>query len=252
MLDAAPDPRFQGKIRGLIVPHAGYVYSGPTAAHAYALVRGHTVETVVVISPSHRDYFEGVSVYPGDAYETPLGLVPVNAGLRDVLLRECPVVHASMAGHADEHALEVQLPFLQEALGTFSLLPLVIGNQVRDTCFTLGRALGRILDREATLLVASTDLSHFHPSSVARRLDQVVIDDLQQFDADRLMTDLESNMTEACGGGPTVALLVAAQAMGATHVRVLHHTDSGTITGDTHSVVGYLAAVAYGEAPTAS
>jgi len=155
LLDAVPPQRSGRPIVALVAPHAGYVYSGGTAARAYARLRGASYETVVVVSPSHREYFEGASVYPGGAYATPLGPIPIDAGLRDALVQSCPLVSVSAHGHRSEHAVEVQLPFLQRALGPFRLLPIVIGNQRRSVCFELGECLGKLLKGRSALLVAS-------------------------------------------------------------------------------------------------
>jgi hypothetical protein len=244
LLESAPVQPVPGRIIALIVPHAGYMYSGRTAAYVYSLLRGTHVPDVVIVAPSHHEYFDGISVYPGAAYTTPLGTVPVSTTLRAELLAACPFVQATLAGHGPEHAVEVQLPFLQKVLGTTRILPLVVGNQSRSVCFGLGEALGLILQGTEAVLVASTDLSHFHPAKVAEQMDRVVAGDLEQFDPEQLMDDIEAGHVEACGGGPTVAVLVAARKLGARSVRVLHRTHSGAITGDNRSVVGYLAAVA--------
>jgi MEMO1 family protein len=235
----------KGKIRGIVAPHAGYPYSGYTAAHGYAMLQGARYDTVVIVSPSHQEYFDGVSVYAGQGYSTPLGMVPVDDKLRDNLLRVCHCAEASEAGHRDEHAVEVQLPFLQEVVGSFKLLPIVIGDQRRLYCFELGEALGSILAKEDYLLVASTDLSHFHSAPIADMLDSIVVEDVSRFDYEKLMTDLETGKTEACGGGPTVAVMVALHRLGITSMKVLHHCNSGETTGDYARVVGYLSAIAY-------
>jgi MEMO1 family protein len=244
-LDSAPHKAIPGNILGIVSPHAGYIYSGLTAAAAYRSLAGKSYETVVVVSPSHRELFAGVSVYPGEGYRTPLGTIPVDAELRDALLALCPLVRASGAGHGDEHAIEVQLPFLQETLGSFALLPLVMGEQRREVCLQLGACLGSLLGSRNALLVASTDLSHYHASRVADAMDRVIVDDMERFDYEQLMTDLESGTTEACGGGPTVAVMAALHRGGARRMDVVHHCNSGDITGDTRSVVGYLSAVAW-------
>lgn len=245
MLDAVPPQRQGRPIVAVVAPHAGYIYSGGTAARAYARLRGAAYDSVVVVSPSHRDYFEGVTVYPGDAYATPLGSLPVDAGLRDQLVRSCPLVSASAQGHRSEHAVEVQLPFLQRALGPFRLLPLVIGNQERKVCFDLGECLGKLLKGRAALLVASTDLSHYHTAREAGTLDGVFVRLLERGDDEGIMRALEERSTEACGGGPVVAVLRAARAMGAAVVNVVGQSNSGDVNGDTRSVVGYVSAVAY-------
>lgn len=233
----------QGSIIGLIAPHAGYVYSGGTAAAAYAQLRGTGRSVVVVVSPSHREFFDGISVYPGDAYETPLGDVPVAAAMRSRLTELMPGILVSMKGHGAEHALEVQLPFLQCVLGDFAMLPLVIGNQSREHCFALGAALAALCRGTDTLLVASTDLSHFSSATVAQRLDDVVASDIAAFDPGQLMTDLEAGTAEACGGGPVAAVMKACDMLGARAPTVLARSHSGMITGDHQSVVGYLSAV---------
>jgi hypothetical protein len=232
-------------VRGIIAPHAGYLYSGPTAARAYGRLARGAYDIVVVVAPSHREYFEGVSVYDGEAYRTPLGTVPVERDLRDALIQAAPFVRSSAEGHGEEHAVEVHLPFLQSALGPFSFLPVVIGHQTPETCFALGEALGGLLRHRRALIVASTDLSHFHSDSEAREIDAVVIGDVRGFDPRALMSHLTEGSAEACGGGPVVAVMTALKSLGATRVEVMEYATSGDVTGDRRSVVGYLSAVAF-------
>lgn len=246
LLEAAVPAQVEGKILGVIVPHAGYMYSGLTAAHAFNLLRNTNFKTVIVISPSHYEYFDGVSVFDGKEYQTPLGIVPVDELLREKLLNESPFVESSSRGHGQEHAVEVELPFLQCVKREFTFLPIVMGDQRADYCFRLGDALGKILSGENTLILASTDLSHYYSSDIARKIDAVVIDDVRRFDENQLMMDLETGRAEACGGGPTVAALRALRHLGARSIQVLHHCNSGDITGDHSRVVGYLSAVALG------
>jgi hypothetical protein len=233
------------RVLGIIAPHAGYAYSGPTAARAYGKLARGAYDTVVIVAPSHREFFEGVSVFDGGAYLTPLGSVPVDAALRDALISAAPFVRASSEGHGGEHAVEVHLPFLQTVLGTFSFLPLVIGHQTPGTCFALGEALAAVLRDRRALLVASTDLSHFHSDREARAIDAVMIGDVRTFDSRALMSHLTEGATEACGGGPAVAVLTALKSLGATRVEIVEYATSGDVTGDLRSVVGYLSAVAF-------
>jgi AmmeMemoRadiSam system protein B len=234
--------KIKGELRGLISPHAGYIYSGYTAASGYRLLEGKSVQTVVIIAPSHREYFRGISVFSGSAYSTPLGILEVDDELRSELVREGGVIEASLSGHREEHAIEVQLPFLQKVLADFRILPIVMGDQGRDFCVALGKRLGKILRERNALLVASSDLSHYYPYDVACKLDQVVINDVQEFSEERLLKDLDSQRAEACGGGPIVAMLIAAKELGADKVEVLHYCNSGDVTGDKDGVVGYLSA----------
>ncbi len=243
LLDGVKTALRPGTVVGLVAPHAGYVYSGGTAAAAYAQLRGTDRSVVVVVSPSHREFFDGISVYPGDAYETPLGTLPVAGEMRSRLTALMPGLLVSTKGHGTEHALEVQLPFLQCALGDFALLPLVIGHQSREHCFALGAALAALCRGTDALLVASTDLSHFSSAEVAQHLDDVVAADIEAFDPERLMQDLEAGTAEACGGGPVAAVMRACDLLGARVPTVVARTHSGMITGDHRSVVGYLSAV---------
>jgi len=239
-----PEERL-GEVAGIIVPHAGYAYSGLTAAMGYSHLAGSDCKTVVLIAPSHRDFFDGVSVFPGDAYETPLGRVQVDAGLRTAVMEACPQITLSRKGHVGEHAIEVQLPFLQYLLPAFQMVPLVVGHQTREICMGLGECLARVLKGRSVLLVASSDLSHYHPSAVAERLDGTVAEAVKKFDPDGLMDIIESGAAEACGGGPIVAALVALQKLSVRHITVVHRSTSADVTGDHNSVVGYLSAVAY-------
>jgi AmmeMemoRadiSam system protein B len=240
MLERAAPPKPGGDIVALIVPHAGYAYSGLTAAHAYRLLKGRAVETVVAVGPSHREYFEGVTVYPGDAYRTPLGELQVDTAVRAELVSAG--ITLSSAGHRAEHSVEVQLPFLQRVLGTVKIVPLVMGNQSRETCDLLARAIVQAATGKDILLVASSDLSHFHPYDVAAGLDGRVAQYIERFDETGLFARLQEETVEACGGGPIVAVMQAARALGADRATVLHTCNSGDVTGDRASVVGYLSA----------
>jgi len=233
------------KIFGIVSPHAGYIYSGKTAAHAYNLLIGKTFKRVVVISPSHSEYFQGISVFEGDAYETPLGFLKVDKDFCEKLLTDNGVIFKGFEGHGKEHALEVQLPFLQSVLKEFKIVPIVMGDQSKRIVDTLAEKLSEIAD-DQTLIVASSDLSHFYNKSQADKLDSVVEKRVRDFDFENLQTDLETHTCEACGGGPIVALMKAANLKNIKHSLVLHRSDSGDVTGDNSEVVGYLSAVFYG------
>lgn len=232
----------EGKIVALVSPHAGYMYSGLTAAHGFALLRTQRFDCVVIVSPSHREYFDGISVYGGSAYRTPLGDVPVNVEVRDQLVHNDDLIMLSDLGHGQEHAVEVQIPFLQKVLGSFTFVPVVMGDQRRAYCFHLGKKLSRVVEGKNVLLLASTDLSHYYPYDVARHLDKIIIEEIGRLDYEQLMTDLESERAEACGGGPTVAVLLAASKVGANRAYILHSCNSGDVTGDKRGVVGYVSA----------
>jgi MEMO1 family protein len=241
-LERAKIPKLKGTVRALVSPHAGYVYSGFTAAHAYKLIAGNKYDCVIVVGPSHREYFDGISIYQGDAYETPLGTIPIHKEIMAELLNEKKAIVASKAGHGAEHSIEVQLPFLQSVLGDFSFVPMVMGDQRSQLCSDLAEALARVVKDRNILLVASSDLSHFHPYNEAVKLDNCVIQELKEFNSKKFITDLGKNKFEACGGGPIAAVMEAAKKLGAKKAEILHYCNSGDITGDKSSVVGYLAA----------
>ncbi len=232
-----------GKTLGLVAPHAGYMYSGHTAARAYKQLAGHAAATVVVVAPSHREYFEGVSVYPGKGYATPLDGVETDRDAADFILEREEVIHATSAGHGEEHALEVQIPFLQMILGGFKLVPLVMGEQSGETILALARALAELQASRDILLVASSDLSHFHSQSRARQLDEHVLQSVEQLDDEALWRDILGHRCEACGAGPILAVMKATKLGGADRGRVLGYSTSGDVTGETDRVVGYMAAV---------
>jgi len=248
----------KGQLIALISPHAGYRYSGQVAAYAYKMLEKHTFETVVVIAPSHRAYFRGVSVYDRGGYRTPLGVVPLDPELVSALKQREDRIRYVAEAHTQEHSLEIQLPFLQVLLPHFKLVPLVMGNQDFTTCQWLAKAVADCID-DAVLLVASSDLSHFHPYKEARRLDEVVVEKVNEFDPKGLSDDLANSKCEACGGGPMVTAMLIARELGANKSRVLHYANSGDVTGDHSGVVGYMAAAlwtnpggdakAYGEHP---
>ncbi|MGA3286828.1 MAG: AmmeMemoRadiSam system protein B [Bacteroidota bacterium] len=242
MLNRVQLPKIEGTVRAVVSPHAGYVYSGFTAAHAYKLLKGRKYDCVIAVGPSHREYFDGISIYSGDAYETPLGKVPINHEVRSELLHGEKNIVASVAGHRSEHSLEVQLPFLQRVLEEFSIVPIIMGDQRRQLCEQLSVALARVMANKNVLLVASSDLSHFHAYDEAVLLDKRVIQAVERFNSDVFIDELEKKSFEACGGGPIAVAMKTAQQLGANRVEVLHYCNSGDITGDKSGVVGYLAA----------
>jgi len=249
MLDGAVIDFKIDNLFGIVVPHAGYIYSGKTAAFAYNLLRDKEFETVIVISPSHYEYFNGSSVFDGDAYETPLGKIPINKEKCDHLVSDEEFVYSGNEGHRvdlnhQEHALEVQLPFIQTLLKDFSLVPIVIGNQNKNYINSLANALFKIID-DKTLIVTSTDLSHFLSKENANIQDSLVEKHISNLDPDSLQIDLENNSCSACGGGGVVALMKAARLKSIPYSKVIARSDSGDVSGDNSGVVGYLSAVIY-------
>ncbi len=245
-LESAQPERDVSYIHGLVAPNAGYMYSGGVAARAYRQIMDREYDVVVVISPSHHVYFEKNSVYNGDYYETPLGLIPVEKDLALALADADPQIIYSSIGHdGQEHALEVQLPFLQHVLDRFKLIPIVMGDQNWENIMALAEALPRVLEGQKALIVASSDLSHYHPYDVALQLDAIVVEHINNFDEDGLYEDLASGVCEMCGGGPVIAMMKACRTLGANKSKVILYRNSGDVTAERSQVVGYLAAMIY-------
>jgi AmmeMemoRadiSam system protein B len=246
LLDEAKPKEKVNNIFGIVSPHAGYIYSGKTAAHAYNLLVGKKYKRVVIISPSHSEYFPGISIFEGDAYETPLGRLKVDKEFSEKLETEDGIIFKGFEGHRREHALEVQLPFLQYVLEEFNIVPVVMGEQSKRNIDALAKKLAEVANDE-TLIVASSDMSHFYSKSKADKLDSVVEKRVKEFDFNSLQNDLTDRNCEACGGGPIVVLMKAAKLKNIQHSMVLHRSDSSDVTGEEKEVVGYLSAVIYGD-----
>jgi hypothetical protein len=262
MLAHASSAAINGQILAVVAPHAGYQYSGPVAAYTYAALKGRKYARVVVIAPSHYEGFSFTSVYDGDGYVTPLGTVPEDKAFAQQLAKMDSSIRLSDRGHratsqGAEHALEVQLPWLQHVLGNFTLVPIIMGDQSYESSRALGVALAKLLQREGashqqsnpqetpgdTLIVASSDLSHYHPYDDAEKIDHKTLNALQSWDYFSMSRNFETRVWEACGGGPIVAAMIAAERMGANQARVLKYANSGDVTSDRSRVVGYSADV---------
>ena len=234
--------------RAIIAPHAGLMYSGPVAAHAYSLVRRCQYAAVVLVGPSHFVGFQGVSIWPRGRWDTPLGAVKVADSLAGALAATSREILEHPAAHGREHSIEMQLPFVARLLPGVPIVPLVMGYQQRDTAMALSDALARAITSHRArnagnvLLVASSDLSHYEDAATASRLDASVVRYVEALDADGLMDAIEREPRHACGGGPMVSVLRAAAQLGGTRARVLRYADSGDVSGDKSSVVGYMAA----------
>ena len=244
MLQVAKPEKAFNNIFGIVSPHAGYMYSGKTAAFAYNLLKDKFYKTVIIISPSHAEYFPGISIYDGDAYETPLGIVEIDQVMVDMLVENSKIIFRGIQGHRKEHALEVQIPFLQTVLKNFKIVPIVMGDQSKMFVDELAEKISKVVD-DNTLVVASSDMSHFYSAEEAERLDSVVEKRINDFDFEQLLKDLDDHECEACGGGPIAVMMKTASLKNIDKSIVISRSDSGDITGDKSEVVGYLSAVVY-------
>jgi len=246
MLAHASPPPISDPILAVVAPHAGYQYSGPVAAYTYAVLKGRKFSRVVVIAPSHYEAFDFTSVFDGDAYATPLGTVQVDKAFAKQLASMNSSIRLSSQGHiatpkGAEHALEVELPWLQRVLGDFQLVPVVMGDQSYESSRALGVALAKLIKDSHTLILASSDLSHYHPYDEAVKIDHKTLNALQTWDYFSMSQNFEMRVWEACGGAPIVAAMIAAERMGANQALVLKYANSGDTPGDHSRVVGYSA-----------
>jgi AmmeMemoRadiSam system protein B/AmmeMemoRadiSam system protein A len=251
-LEKAEKHEIPGPLYALVAPHAGYVYSGHVAAHSYTLLKGRGIKRVVVISPSHIESFEGAAIYDGDYYATPLDNVVIDKQFSAKLAEQHDLLTLSEKGHTSqragrmEHALEVQLPFLQRVLPDFKLVAIVMGDQSYETCRALGTALSGLIATDQTIIVSSSDLSHFHNYAEAVRLDHKVLNAIKEWDYFNMCRNFQSRIWEACGGGPIVTAMIASERMGANKAKILKYANSGDVPyGDKKSVVGYTAVAFY-------
>jgi MEMO1 family protein len=243
-------PPVPGRLLGLISPHAGYVYSGQTAAYAYRQLEGRPVSTVVVLAPSHRTWFDTCAVSMEEAYETPLGRVPIDREWVGALADRIPL--QPIRGD-EEHALEIQLPFLQVMLGSFRLVPLLVSTGDPEAAWQLARALSEVASQAPSeggglLLVASSDMHHIPDYDEVLCRDRPVVDAVAAYDLQALTPLLMSRHCSVCGRIPILVVLHACRLLGANSVQVLHHTTSGDVTGQRRAgeyTVGYLAAAVF-------
>ncbi|MCD6429659.1 MAG: AmmeMemoRadiSam system protein B [Deltaproteobacteria bacterium] len=226
----------------LVVPHAGYSFSGAVAADAYRLIEGQNFDLVVVVAPTHHHYFAGVSIYSAGNYMTPLGEVEVDRELAAELIIKYPEIDFIPEAHRFEHSLEVQLPFLQVALGDFTLLPMIMGQQGWSQALKLAEIMAGLATSRRLLLIASTDLSHFHSAVKADQLDRRIVEAVAAFDPVAFWSLIENHRAEACGAGPLLSVMLAAQKIGADRAQILTYRHSGEVCGDYSRVVGYMSA----------
>ncbi len=246
-LTGARIPPIKGEVVAVMAPHAGHRYSGPVAGYAFAAVRGLKPELVAVVSPMHYPSIDPLLTTAHSAYDTPLGPVEVDAEalqlLESLVVSELGI-RLIQVKNDPEHSLEIELPFLQRALGgSFLLLPVMVHDASPRVTRGLGHALAQTLRGRSALLVASTDLSHFYPQRMAEGLDAEMLRQVAAFDPEGVLRVEEEGKGFACGRGALAAVLWAAKELGGDQVQILHHATSGDITGDYAQVVGYGAAL---------
>ena len=241
LLDAVP-AGVPAPARAAVVPHAGYPYSGLTAAHVFA--RLEIPPLVIVLAPNHTGVCRapgGASLWEAGAFRTPLGEAAVDERFAAALLAASPLVGVDHAAHAQEHAAEVEVPFLQVRRHDARIVPLILAWDEWPACRALGEALAGLVARwmEPTLLLASSDLNHYEPAAVNERKDRRALEAVAALDGEELLRRCKSERISMCGRAPTATVLAAARALGATRGEIVHYSNSGLVTGGGDAVVGY-------------
>ena len=233
----------QRTLIGGVSPHAGYVYSGPAAAHSYlALGEQSTPDTVVIIGPNHTGWGKPVSVMNNGLWETPLGKVPIDTDLANMIIDLCDLARSDETAFIREHSIEVQLPFLQYIYSEFNFVPICMGYQDLKTSTELGKALYEASKGKDIIVIASSDLTHQESRLSANKKDKYVLDAIRVMDEKTLQESVKRYNITTCGYGPISAALVYSKLKKATKAEVLSYYTSGDIIGDHRAVVGYAAA----------
>jgi MEMO1 family protein len=236
------------KVLIAIAPHAGYPYSGPVAAYTFKAIGHIHYKTVVIIGPSHYFPFEGISVYPRGGFKTPLGIVPVDEDFAQALLKENPKFQFLPQVFEREHAIEVELPFLQKTFDAVRIVPILMGNPNLQVCRDLAVALDKLIGvRDDVLILISSDMSHYYTYDVANQMDAQSLQAIKEIDPKKFFEGCISRKMEMCGFVPVTTALILAQLRGIKHVEVLKHANSGDTSGDKSRVVGYSSVIFYSE-----
>lgn len=240
----------QKKLKSVIVPHAGYQYSGPVAAHSYAKIAEDGLpETFVILCPNHTGLGSGVSVMAEGSWQTPLGVVEIDNEFSEELILQEQIIDSDISAHLQEHSCEVQLPFLQyitqKADKNFKIVPICMLMQDLETSTEVGEAIAKTVKKlsKDVLIIASTDFTHYQTQKIASSNDKQVLDAIKDLNEKLMMKHINELNLTMCGYGPVASTLVSSKALGAKKVEILKYATSGDITGDTNSVVGYASAI---------
>jgi AmmeMemoRadiSam system protein B len=234
----------ESNIVSVICPHAGYMYSGPVAAHSYYHMAAEArPESVVVLGPNHTGLGSPIAMVESGSWQTPLGRLEIDNELAGAILQASDLIDVDDVAHIREHSIEVQLPFLQYVYGhEIRFVPISMGLQDLESSREIGRAVAEAAEGRNILMIASTDLNHFEPQSLANTKDAMVIDSILSLDETALQKRVRTNRISMCGYGPVSAVIVASKILGASDTELLSYHTSGDISGDRSSVVGYASA----------
>jgi len=235
---------------GLVSPHAGYIYSGPVAAHGYKYIASDGLpESFVILGPNHTGVGSGVSIFPQGMWRTPLGVVEIDYELANAILKSSGIIDIDTTAHRYEHSIEVQLPFLQyiyeKANKSFKFVPIVLMMQDINTALDIGKAIYEGISEVGrdTVIIASTDFTHYEPHHVAQEKDRYAIEQILNLNPSGLIREVYERDISMCGFGPVAAMLEAARLLGAKKTHLLKYATSGDVTGDKSSVVAYASII---------
>ena len=231
------------KIVGLVCPHAGYMFSGPVAVHAYyELALDGTPEVFVIFGPNHTGYGSALAVMNEGVWRMPLGDVEVDSETANQIVRESRIVDVDDSAHRFEHSIEVQLPFLQYLYGSkFKIVPICFLMQDLSSAREVGQAVAKVLADKNAVIIASSDMTHYEPHERAVKKDRLALEAVEAMDEAKFYSIIETQRVSACGYGPIAALITAAKILGAKEAKLLCYKTSGDVIGDYSSVVGYAA-----------
>jgi AmmeMemoRadiSam system protein B len=238
-LSKADVPEPSGELLTLVVPHAGYMYSGQVAAFAYKLLENRQFDTAILVGASHRVAVRGAAVFPSGSFGIPTGVLEVDEEAASALMQEDKRISRDLLPHRDEHCLEVQLPFLVETLASVKIVPVLLGSPSLDIGKALGKAIAKVMKGRKVVLLASTDLSHYYDYSTAMTLDREAIKAVEAMDVEGFYESVRSGRCELCGASAVLSAMAAVNELGAARAQLLKYANSGDVTGDRRQVVGY-------------
>jgi AmmeMemoRadiSam system protein B len=228
------------KIFGIISPHAGYVYSGPTACHSYKSIASQNPELVIIIGPNHFGIGRDAATMIDTEWQTPLGRVKVDSDAAKEVAEKSKFIEIDEYSHSQDHSLEVQIPMLQHILSNdFQILPIILRAQDMETAIDVGNAVSEIAKKKNTMIVASSDFTHYEENSFAHQQDKALIKPILDMDVEKFYQILRDKRVTACGFGAMAATIIACKNLGATRGELLSYATSGDVSGDTGLVVGY-------------
>ena len=234
-----PPSEIKDKIYGIICPHAGYMYSGPIASQSFYAISSDQPELFIIIGPNHWGIGSNVATMKESNWQTPLGEVKVDSEVAEEISNIANIIEIDSFSHSREHSLEVQVPFLQEMYSDFKIVPIALINQSKEVSMQVGAAMARIAQKKKTMIVGSSDFTHYEPNEFAHEQDKALIQPILKLDIDGFYEVLEERNVSACGYGAIASTMTACKELGATKGELLKYATSGDIMGDKSSVVGY-------------